>query len=149
MFVLLFLLFTTTVGTMKIVCERGGGGGEYDNYGGKNGGLGGCVWMCFVSFLERQPDWQPPGPGAHLDCMLVHTAESLVTEWGTVVCDPHERSRILMKIPLFKEPGLRLEEYLAQNIHDDGPGGIITRQGRIVFDRWGINDTLSFRFHYS
>ena len=100
-------------------------------------GWGVCMWMCFVSFLERQ-----------LDCMLVHTAESLVTEWGTVVCDPHVNpSRLLMKIPLFKEPGLRLEEYLAQNIHE--PGGIITRQGRIVFDRWGINDTLSYRLHYS
>ena len=136
----------------------------------KKWGLGVCVWMCFVSFFRKTAryvirdkmynieqqfsvplEWHPPGPGPqpHLDCMLVHTAQSLVTEWGTVVCDPQERSRILMKIPLFKEPGLRLEEYLAQNIHDDGPGGIITRQGRIVFDRWGINDTLSFRFHYS
>ena len=97
----------------------------------------GCVCGCVLFlFLERQ-----------LDCMLVHMAESLVTEWGTVVCDHEIPSRLLMKIPLFKEPRLTLEEYLAQNIHE--PAGIITKQGRIVFDRWGINDTLSFRLHYS
>ena len=147
MFVLLFLLFTTTVGTMKIVCERGGGGGEYDNYGGKNGGLGVCVWMCFVSFLERQPDWQPPGPGAHLDCMLVHTAESLVTEWGTVVCE--DDRPLLIKIPIFKEPTTRLEDYLKQNIiADQRVGGIYTKHGRIIFDKDGGNNTLTFRLHY-
>ena len=49
MFVLLILLFITTVGTMKIVCERG----EYYDNGGKNGGLGGVYVDVFCFFFRK------------------------------------------------------------------------------------------------
>ena len=82
-----------------------------------------------------------------LNCMLVDRGQKLQTEWGTVVCE--DDRPLLIKIPIFKEPTTRLEDYLKQNIiADQRVGGIFTKHGRIIFDKDGGNNTLTFRLHY-
>ena len=82
-----------------------------------------------------------------MDCMLEDRGEYLLTEWGTVRCD--HGGPLVMRIPIFKEPTPRLENYLLHQIMTtDQSSGIATKYGRIIFDRdWG-NNTLTFRLHY-